>query len=131
MQDLARKRVRVTRGAGFLGTRLEALGCRDIVVPRRRDFDLVQEAAVERLYGTVRPEVVLHLSIAELAERIAALTGFEGRIAWDGSKPDGQPRRRLDSSRAARAFGFRARTSFADGLARTVAWRLAERAGGA
>ncbi len=315
MQDLARKRVLVTGGAGFLGTqvvrRLEALGCRDVAVPRRRDFDLVGEAAVERLYETARPEVVLHLaarvggiganrdnpgrffydnlmmgallmeharrhgvekfvsvgtvcsypkltpvpfredalwdgypeetnapygmakkmllvqgrayreqyglnavllllanlygpgdrfdppvshvipalirrfveakregrdevvvwgsgkatreflyvedaaeavvlaaerydgdapvnvgasleiSIAELADRIAALTGFEGRIAWDGSKPDGQPRRRLDSSRAAREFGFRARTSFADGLARTVAWYLASTAGGA
>lgn len=315
MQDLARKRVLVTGGAGFLGAqvvrRLDALGCRDVAVPRRRDFDLVEAAAVERLYEAVRPEVVLHLaarvggiganrdnpgrffydnlmmgallmerarrhgvekfvsvgtvcsypkltpvpfredalwdgypeetnapygmakkmllvqgrayreeyglnaillllanlygpgdrfdpsvshvipalirrfveakregrsevvvwgsgkatreflyvedaaeavllaterydgdapvnvgasleiSIAELADRIAALTGFEGRIVWDGSKPDGQPRRGLDSSRAAREFGFRARTSFADGLARTVAWYLAEPAGGA
>jgi GDP-L-fucose synthase len=67
------------------------------------------------------------ISIRELVERITALTGFEGRIAWDATKPDGQPRRCLDTSRAERGFGFRARTAFADGLERTVRWYLAER----
>ncbi|HWC02831.1 MAG TPA: GDP-L-fucose synthase [Methylomirabilota bacterium] len=313
MQDLARKRVLVTGGAGFLGSwvvrRLQDLGCRAITTPRSRDSDLVQEAAVRRLYETARPDIVIHLaarvggiganrespgrffydnlmmgallmdygrrhgvekfvaigtvccypkhtpvpfsedrlwdgypeetnapygmakkmllvqaqayreqygfnavfllpvnlygpgdnfdpatshvipalirrcvearaagrdeivvwgtgkatreflyvedaaqaivlaterydrpepvnvgagfeiSIRELVERIVTLTGFEGRVAWDGSKPDGQPRRCLDTSRAAREFGFRARTSFADGLERTVRWYLVERAG--
>jgi GDP-L-fucose synthase len=313
MQDLARKRVLVTGGAGFLGSwvvrRLQDLGCRAITTPRSRDSDLVQEAAVRRLYETARPDIVIHLaarvggiganrespgrffydnlmmgallmdygrrhgvekfvaigtvccypkhtpvpfsedrlwdgypeetnapygmakkmllvqaqayreqygfnavfllpvnlygpgdnfdpatshvipalirrcvearaagrdeivvwgtgkatreflyvedaaqaivlaterydrpepvnvgagfeiSIRELVERIVTLTGFEGRVAWDGSKPDGQPRRCLDTSRAARVFGFRARTSFADGLERTVRWYLVERAG--
>jgi GDP-L-fucose synthase len=312
MQDLARKRVLVTGGAGFLGSwvvrRLQATGCRAITVPRSRDSDLVQEAAVRRLYEAARPDIVIHLaarvggiganranpgrffydnlmmgallmdyarrhgvekfvgigtvccypkhtpvpfreealwdgypeesnapygmakkmllvqaqayreeyglnaifllpvnlygpgdnfhpatshvipalirrcvearearqdevvvwgtgkatreflyvedaaeaivlatmrydrtepvnvgagfeiSIRELAERIVALTGFEGRVVWDGSKPDGQPRRCLDTSRAEREFGFRARTTFADGLERTVRWYLAERA---
>jgi len=53
---------------------------------------------------------------------IAELTGFQGRIVWDTSKPNGQPRRCLDTSRAEREFGFRARTPFREGLKRTVAW---------
>jgi GDP-L-fucose synthase len=61
-------------------------------------------------------------SIRELAELIAELTGFAGEIVWDGSMPNGQPRRQLDASRAAECFGFRARTSLRDGLERTIAW---------
>jgi GDP-L-fucose synthase len=312
MRDIARKRLLVTGGAGFLGSwlvrRLEAEGCREIVVPRSHDYDLVQEDAVRRLYRDARPEVVVHLaarvggiganranpgqffydnimmgalmteyarrhavekfvglgtvccypkhtpvpfreedlwegypeetnapygiakkmllvqaqtyreqyglnaifllpvnlygpgdhsdpstshvipalirkcieareagrdevvvwgsgkatreflyvedaaeaivlalkrydkpdpvnvgagfeiSIRDLVERIVTLTDFRGRIAWDASKPDGQPRRCLDVSRAEREFGFRARTTFTDGLERTVRWYLAERA---
>jgi GDP-L-fucose synthase len=60
--------------------------------------------------------------IRALAELIAGLTGFEGEIRWDTSKPNGQPRRRLDTSRAERLFGFRAQTPLRDGLERTVAW---------
>ena len=67
------------------------------------------------------------ISIRALAEVVAELTGFRGRIVWGTSKPNGQPRRCLDVSRAQRAFGFRARTAFRDGLARTVAWGEAER----
>jgi GDP-L-fucose synthase len=62
------------------------------------------------------------ISIRELAETIAGLTGFAGRIVWDTSMPNGQPRRALDASRAAAAFGFRARTSLHDGLEQTIAW---------
>ena len=62
------------------------------------------------------------ISIRELAELIAELTGYEGELVWDTSKPNGQPRRRLDTSRAERLFGFRARTSLREGLERTVAW---------
>jgi GDP-L-fucose synthase len=311
MLNIARRRLLVTGGAGFLGSwlvrRLQAEGCREIVVPRSRDYDLVQEEAVRRLFLETRPEVVIHLaarvggiganranpgqffydnlvmgalmmeyarrhdvekfvglgtvccypkhtpvpfreedlwggypeetnapyglakkmllvqaqtyreqyglnaifllpvnlygpgdhtdlntshvipalirkcveardasqdevivwgsgkatreflfvedaveaivlalqsydkadpvnigtgfeiSIGDLAERIVTLTGFRGRIVWDASKPDGQPRRCLDVSRAEREFGFRARTTFAEGLERTVRWYLAER----
>jgi GDP-L-fucose synthase len=67
------------------------------------------------------------ISIRELAHLIAELTGFRGRIVWDTSKPNGQPRRCLDVSRAERAFGFRAWTPFREGLVRTVAWCAARR----
>lgn len=62
------------------------------------------------------------IAIRDLAPIIAKATGFTGRITWDVTKPNGQPRRGLDTSRAERAFGFRARTPFAEGLAATVAW---------
>jgi GDP-L-fucose synthase len=62
------------------------------------------------------------ISIRDLVGLIARLTGFKGRIVWDATKPDGQPRRMLDTSRAAAAFGFVAGTPFEDGLSRTVEW---------
>lgn len=62
------------------------------------------------------------VSIAELAGLVAEATGFEGRIVWDPTRPNGQPRRALDTSRAERLFGFRARTPLREGLERTVAW---------
>jgi GDP-L-fucose synthase len=62
------------------------------------------------------------ISIKQLAEVIAAETGFDGQIVWDTSRPNGQPRRKLDTSRAEREFGFRAKTRFREGIKRTVAW---------
>ncbi len=62
------------------------------------------------------------ITIRALAEQIARLTGFEGKINWDSSKPDGQPRRALDTSRAQARFGFAAATSFEEGLAQTIRW---------
>jgi GDP-L-fucose synthase len=64
----------------------------------------------------------IEITIKELAELIAELCGFSGRLVWDTTNPDGQPRRCLDTSRAAQAFGFRARTDFREGLRRTIAW---------
>ena len=61
-------------------------------------------------------------SIRELAETIADLTGFDGEIVWDTSMPNGQPRRRLDASRARELFGFEARTPLRQGLEKTIAW---------
>jgi GDP-L-fucose synthase len=61
-------------------------------------------------------------SIRETAELVAEIVGFEGEIVWDTSMPNGQPRRRLDASRAERLFGFRAATPLREGLERTVAW---------
>jgi GDP-L-fucose synthase len=62
------------------------------------------------------------ISIKKLAELIVKLTGFQGRIVWDPTKPDGQPRRMIDTSLAQKEFGFKARTTFEDGLSRTIEW---------
>ena len=62
------------------------------------------------------------ISIRELADTIAELTGFDGEIVWDASMPNGQPRRRLDTSRAETQLGWHARTPLRDGLERTIAW---------
>ncbi|MCI0498750.1 MAG: GDP-L-fucose synthase [Planctomycetales bacterium] len=62
------------------------------------------------------------ITIKQLAEKIARLTGFKGRICWDASKPDGQPRRCLDTSRAEEYFGFKAKTDFDAGLKATIDW---------
>jgi GDP-L-fucose synthase len=81
-------------------------------------------AAAERYDG---PEPVnvgtgVETSIAETAELVAEAVGFDGRIVWDTSMPNGQPRRSLDTSRARELFGWQAKTSLCDGIARTVAW---------
>lgn len=68
------------------------------------------------------------ISIKDLAELIARLTGFEGRLVWDTDKPNGQPRRALNTSRAAERFGFRARVDFEEGLRNTIAWFRENRA---
>jgi GDP-L-fucose synthase len=62
------------------------------------------------------------IRIKDLAQLIARLTEFTGEIVWDATKPDGQPRRMLDTTRAEEAFGFRARVPFEDGLRRTIDW---------
>jgi GDP-L-fucose synthase len=67
------------------------------------------------------------VSIKELAELIAKLSGFDGNLRWDASKPDGQPRRRLDTSRAEKAFSFTARTPLEEGLRATIDWYVSHR----
>ncbi|MBC7812584.1 MAG: GDP-L-fucose synthase, partial [Burkholderiales bacterium] len=67
------------------------------------------------------------ISIRYLAEIIAKEVGFTGELRWDTSKPNGQPRRSLDVTRAESEFGFRAHTPFADGLRETIAWYIAQR----
>jgi GDP-L-fucose synthase len=67
------------------------------------------------------------ISIRQLTELIGSLCGFEGRFVWDASKPDGQPRRCLDVTKAEQLFGFRAKVPLEEGLRRTVAWFMAER----
>lgn len=66
------------------------------------------------------------ISIKNLAEKIAELTGFKGKLKWDTTKPNGQPRRQLDVSKARELFGFEASTSFDEGLKKTVDWFLEE-----
>jgi GDP-L-fucose synthase len=62
------------------------------------------------------------ISIKDLSEMIAGLTGYQGKIVWDTSKPNGQPRRALDTSKAEQYFAFRAQTPFEEGLRRTIEW---------
>jgi len=62
------------------------------------------------------------ISVEELAAKIACLCGYQGRMVWDPSQPNGQPRRRLDTTRAREQFGFRARTSLTEGLRETIRW---------
>ena len=64
------------------------------------------------------------ISIKDLAEKVTRLVQFDGKIIWDNSKPNGQPRRKLDVSRARERFGFQAKTSFDDGLRKTYLWLL-------
>jgi GDP-L-fucose synthase len=64
----------------------------------------------------------MEIRIKDLAEMISRLTGFDGQLVWDTTKPNGQPRRVLDTSRAEQFFGFRAQTPFEEGLRRTIAW---------
>jgi GDP-L-fucose synthase len=104
-----------------------------------REFLYVEDAArgivlaAERYDGAepVNLGAGFEILIRDLVELIARLMGFDGTIRWDPAKPDGQPRRCLDTSRAERLFGFRATTSFEDGLRRTIEWYRAERGKGA
>ncbi len=100
-----------------------------------REFLFVEDAVTGIVAASERydkPEPVnlgsgMEISIRDLAQKIAALTGFHGRIVWDIEKPNGQPRRCLDVSRAQKEFGFRAATDFDEGLRLTVAWYLSNR----
>jgi GDP-L-fucose synthase len=62
------------------------------------------------------------ISIKNLVDLIAEISGFQGTIVWDSIKPNGQPRRSLDTTRAAELFGFRARIDFREGLRHTIEW---------
>jgi len=72
--------------------------------------------------GPVNIGSAFEISIKDLAEMIVKLSGFKGSIEWDTSKPNGQPRRKLDTGRAEREFGFRATTPFEEGLKETIDW---------
>ena len=95
-----------------------------------REFLYVKDAAegillaAERYHGEAPVNLGsgMEISIKDLIEVICRLTGFRGDVLWDTSQPNGQPRRCLDTSRAAALFGFRARTPFEDGLRQTIQW---------
>jgi GDP-L-fucose synthase len=95
-----------------------------------REFLYVEDAAEgiilgAELYNQERPVNLgsgKEVTIRNLASLIASGTGFEGAIEWDSSKPDGQPRRRLDTTRAQQEFGFEARTDLQEGLRKTIDW---------
>lgn len=100
-----------------------------------REFLHVEDAArgiVEATKSYHDPEPVnlgagKEITIRELVETIARLTGFDGELVWDTSKPDGQPRRMLDTTRAEKRFGWTAQIEFEDGLRETIDWWRAHR----
>jgi GDP-L-fucose synthase len=100
-----------------------------------REFLYVEDCAEAIVLATERydgPEPVnvgvgFEISIKELVELIAEITGFQGHIVWDTSQPNGQPRRSVDTGRAWEWFGFRAKTDFREGLRRTIDWYKASR----
>lgn len=95
-----------------------------------REFFYVEDAAeaiclAAEFYNKSDPVNIgagFEVSIRELTELIAQVTGFTGKIVWDKTKPDGQPRRKLDTTKAWEEFGFKAKTNLMTGLARTVEW---------
>jgi GDP-L-fucose synthase len=103
-----------------------------------REFLYVEDAAEAILLASERYNQSLpvnigsafEISIRELLETIVDLTGFEGQIRWDTTKPNGQPRRKLDTTRAKMLFGFEAKRPFAEGLQETIDWYQRERATG-
>lgn len=109
-------------------------GAEEIVVwgdgSATREFIYVDDAAegivlaAERYDGPdpVNIGVGFEISIRELVQLIVRLTGYEGRVVWDTTKPNGQPRRMLDVTRARERFGFVAKVGFEEGLRRTIAW---------
>jgi nucleoside-diphosphate-sugar epimerase len=93
--------------------------CAEGIVLAARDYDGAEPVNL----GTGA-----EISIRDLAETIAELTGYDGEVVWDASRPNGQPRRQLDTTRARELFGFHARTELRDGLERTIAWFRSSRA---
>ena len=117
-----------------------ALGDEEVVVwgtgAATREFFYVEDAAEAICLATERYDksepvnigAGFEISIRELVGLIVELTGFQGRVVWDATKPDGQPRRMLDTGRAFREFGFRAGTEFREGLGKTIDWYRETRA---
>ncbi len=95
-----------------------------------REFVYVEDAAAAIIlamekYDKSEPVNLgagFEISIRDLTNLIVELTGFQGKVVWDDTKPDGQPRRMLDTARALKEFGFNAATSFREGLQKTMDW---------
>lgn len=102
-----------------------------------REFLYVEDAAYGILAATEKydkPDPVnlgssFEISIKDLAEKIKQFSGFSGKIVWDKEKPDGQPRRKLFTTKAYKEFGFTAKTNFDEGLKKTIEWYCRQRIG--
>ncbi len=100
-----------------------------------REFLYVEDAAEAIILATekynkadpVNIGAGFEISIKDLVNLIIKLTEFKGKIIWDASKPDGQPRRMIDTSKAEKEFGFKAKTSFNEGLRKTIDWYLSNK----
>ncbi|HMY15310.1 MAG TPA: NAD-dependent epimerase/dehydratase family protein, partial [Polyangium sp.] len=101
-----------------------------------REFLFVEDAALGIVLATERYDGAdpvnlgagFEISMRDLANEIKTAVGYRGEIEWDTSKPNGQPRRMLDVTRAKERFGFTAQTTFAEGLRKTIAWYRDNRA---
>ena len=97
-----------------------------------REFLYVEDAAEAIVLAALNydsPEPVnigsgMEITIKDLVRLINNLVGFQGKLVWDSTKPDGQPRRGLDVSRAKKSFGFKAKTNFEKGLKKTIDWYI-------
>lgn len=117
------------------------VGDREVVVwgtgKPTREFLYVEDCALGVILASEKydkPEPVnlgssVEISIKDLANLIKSLVGFKGKITWDTTKPDGQPRRKLDTSKAEKEFGFKSSTDFNKGLKKTIKWYLKNRNG--
>ncbi len=90
--------------------------------PTLRPHEIVLAAEQYNKPDPVNLGAGFEISISDLVHLIAKLTGFEGSITWDTTKPDGQPRRCIDTSKAEQEFGFKATTPFEAGLRKTIEW---------
>ena len=97
-----------------------------------REFFYIDDAALAIVMAVKKlntPEPInigagFEISIRDLAELIKKLTNFKGKIVWDTTRPDGQPRRMLDTSKARQLFGFKAKTNLVPGLTKTISWYM-------
>jgi GDP-L-fucose synthase len=120
---LIRKCVEARRsGAGFIEVWGSGSASREFLYGEDCAEGIVKAAALYNESDPVNLGNGREVVIKDLVEMIVRLTGFEGEIRWQASKPDGQPRRQLDTSRAAERFGFRAHTSLEQGLRQTIDW---------
>ena len=100
-----------------------------------REFIYVEDAAEGIMLATEKYDksypvnigAGFEVTIKDLVELIVKLTGFKGKIVWDTSKPDGQPRRMLDTSKAEKEFGFKSKINFEEGLKKTIDWYKKEK----
>lgn len=100
-----------------------------------REFLFVEDAAkaivlATEKYNKGEPVNIgsgMEISIKDLIKTICDIAGYKGKIKWDKTKPDGQPRRQLDTKRAKKEFGFKAQTNFKDGLKKTIEWYIANK----
>ena len=103
-----------------------------------REFLFVKDAAEGIVLATERydkPEPInlgsgFEIKIGDLASLIAGLTGFKGEIVWDTGKPDGQPRRRIDTTRAEKELAFTVKTGLEEGVKKTIEWYKEQRVKG-
>ena len=115
------------QGAGFVSLFGDGSPTREFLFVRDAAQGIALAAEHYNKGEPVNLGSAFEIRIRDLVEMIADEVGFAGELHWDTSKPNGQPRRKLDVSRAKREFGFVSQTNFRDGLRETIRWYQAER----